>query len=294
MKFFIPSLVVASLVSQVFGANNFVGIGGSNSKGGNSAYTCRSQADWNNLANNARNNGFRAIRITGFDCDALHRASRAAAAAGIQVLAGIYIAGTVASTTVQVNNEVQIFRQAYAEFGAGRYVGLTIGNEVNDSTGNIMARVYDIRGYLRSVGVNTPVSTVHTWVRIRDEPALCGADFVAANAHAFYDGGRTSAQAGTFVFQTVVPALKSRCPGKNVIITESGWPSRGGRLGVAVPSVADERTALQRLNCAAAADRSVSLYAFEADDQLWKGNDNERSFGIFGKINLQNDVFASC
>ena len=95
-----------------------------------------------------------------------------------------------------------MFRQAYATYGSGRYVGLTIGNETNDSSGNIMGKVYDVRGmrfqasissaylsspiippgYLRSVGVNTPVSTVHTWVRVRDDPALCGADFVGANA----------------------------------------------------------------------------------------------------------------
>lgn len=37
-------------------------------------------------------------------------------------------------------------------------------------------------GYLGSVGVTTPVSTVHTWVNIRANPALCGADFVGANA----------------------------------------------------------------------------------------------------------------
>ncbi|KAF8167133.1 hypothetical protein B0H34DRAFT_854142 [Crassisporium funariophilum] len=29
-----------------------------------------------------------------------------------------------------------------------------------------MAKVYDVGGYLRSVGVNTPVSTVHTWVQL--------------------------------------------------------------------------------------------------------------------------------
>lgn len=35
--------------------------------------------------------GFPTIRITGFDCDALERASVAAANHGLQVLAGIYV-----------------------------------------------------------------------------------------------------------------------------------------------------------------------------------------------------------
>ena len=129
----------------------------------------------------------------------------------------------------------------------------------------------------------------------------------------FYDGGRTSGQAGDFVFKTVVPALKSACPGKKLYITEfvlstlsstffqqtdcffrSGWPSRGAKNGVANPSVSDENNAILNLNCACRDDTSVSVYAFEYDDQLWKNNDNERSFGIFGKITLNGGAFNPC
>jgi len=77
-------------------------------------------------------------------------------------------------------------------------------------------------------------------------------------------------------------------------VGRSGWPSRGGSNGAAVASVADERNAILNLNCASRDDTSVSVYAFEYDDQLWKGNDNERSFGIFGKIQLNGDVFNVC
>src|SRR5687767_14909806 len=74
------------------------------------------------------------------------------------------------------------------------------GYQVNDSAGNIMAKVYDVRGYLDSIGIYTPVSTVHTWVFIRSSyffnghmmslsdnniignPIMCGADFAGANA----------------------------------------------------------------------------------------------------------------
>jgi hypothetical protein len=37
-------------------------------------------------------------------------------------------------------------------------------------------------GYLRSVGVTTPVSTADNWVNIRNNPELCEADFAGANA----------------------------------------------------------------------------------------------------------------
>lgn len=48
---------------------------------------------------------------------------------------------------------------------------------------------------------------------------ISGAELILPQS-AFYDGGRTSGQAGDFVFKTVVPALKAACPGKKVYITE--------------------------------------------------------------------------
>jgi len=66
----------------------------------------------------------------------------------------------------------------------------------------------------------------------------------------------------------------------------SGWPSRGhgGKNGPFVPSVANERTAIQELNCASSDNPSLPIFAFEYDDQLCKSNDNKRGFGIFGTI----------
>jgi len=46
---------------------------------------------WNWIASNAKDQGFPSIRLTGFDCNALDLASRAAAQYGLTVLAGIYI-----------------------------------------------------------------------------------------------------------------------------------------------------------------------------------------------------------
>ncbi|KAF8886060.1 glycoside hydrolase superfamily [Gymnopilus junonius] len=251
---------------------------------------------WNQVANDVKEQGFTAIRIEGFDCKALDMASSAAAAAGLQVLAGIWVYGTIANSVVQINNDIQTFRAAYKKYGSARYLGLTIGNEVADSPNNIMIKVHDVRmtGYLGSVGVTTPVSTAHNWVTVRDNPALCGGDFAGANAHAFYDGNFDSNQTGDFVFKTVVPALKNACPGKKIYITESGWPSRGPNNQKAEASIADERSAIVNLNCAARDDTSISVFAFEYDDQLWKNTANDQSFGIFGKVELTGNALGVC
>ncbi|TEB25691.1 glycoside hydrolase [Coprinellus micaceus] len=288
-------LVVFSTITQTRAGNYFHGVTAANSAPNSDAYRCRSQEEWNNLANTAKSNGFSSIRILGFDCNALDFASSAAAGAGISVLAGIYFSGSVADSMTQINNEVGMFVEALGKYGADRYNGLTIGNEATGDPGQIAAKVADVRGYLRSIGVGTPVSTVHTWVAVRDNPqAFCIGDFVGANAHAFFDQNVVSNGAGGFVYDIVIPSLRTACPGKPIMITESGWPSRGAAMGRAQASPDDQYEAMKSLNCAAKGDSSIAVYAFEADDQVWKGNDNERSFGLFGKVRFEGDINNAC
>ena len=73
-----------------------------------------------------------------------------------------------------------------------------------------MAKVYDVRGYLGSIGVTTPVSTVHTWVFIRDNPSMCGADFVGANAQ--YDSSYPHAARVLMSPWTAVPSMILQAP----------------------------------------------------------------------------------
>ncbi|KAG5723764.1 putative family 17 glucosidase SCW4 [Termitomyces sp. T112] len=286
--------VLAVILTRVLALNHFSGITVSNGVGGTSTYTCRTQAQWNELAHVVKNSGFRSLRIIGFDCDALNMASTAAEQAGLTILAGIYIPGSVHANMATTDNYLRTFRDAYHRYGPSRFVGLTIGNEVADLPVAIISEVHRAKSLLKSVGVTTPISTAHSWVQYINNPILCGGDFVAANAHAFYDGHIAAQNAGNFVKETVIPALRLACPGKKITITESGWPSRGPADGTGSASPSAERTALVNLNCASKNDPHVFVYAFEYDDQMWKSKENERSFGIFGKFSLGNDVLAAC
>lgn len=66
---------------------------------------------------------------------------------------------------LQINTDVGAFMNAVNKYGSQYVDGLTVGNEVNDAPQNIMQKVWDVRGYLNSLGYHGPISTVHTWVR---------------------------------------------------------------------------------------------------------------------------------
>ncbi|KAG6830583.1 hypothetical protein H0H93_013996 [Arthromyces matolae] len=182
--------------------------------------------------------------------------------------------------------DLTTFRNAYGKYGNGLYVGLTVGNEVNDSPENIAGAVQHAKTVLGDLTVD--ISTVHVWVTVRDNPVLCqNVNFIGANAHAFYDGNTAAQDAGNFLQNTVIPSLTQACPNAHIIISETGWPSDGSPNGAAVPSFENEASAVASLNCAAKAEGAVSVYAFEYDDSTWKASQgadaNEQSFGLYVK-----------
>ncbi|KAF9650606.1 glycoside hydrolase [Thelephora ganbajun] len=272
------------LAHSALAANNFYGIVISSFNAGGH---CRSAAEWDSVVANAKNNGYRRFRIYGNDCGTTFDFATAAAKKhGLPVLIGIWVDGTIANSASRTDQEVSAFVNAVKKYGTGCINGLTIGNEVADTPSNIMQKVWDVRGYLNNViGYKGPVSTVHTWINVVNNPVLCDADRVTVNAHAFFDGNVQATGAGNFITNVVLPNIKRVCAPyaavKNIVITESGWPSRGGNNGAAVTSLANEQTALRSLNCAA---KSSNIIAFEAEDSTWKsGNDNEKSFGVLNK-----------
>lgn len=115
MKFITAATALALLASSgALAKTNFAGFTVSNSIN-TGTYVCRTQAEvsirvpkhtfsaqagirltmdtilqWNQVAADARNNGFGVIRLEGLDCNALDMASLAASANGVKVLAGIY------------------------------------------------------------------------------------------------------------------------------------------------------------------------------------------------------------
>jgi exo-beta-1,3-glucanase (GH17 family) len=70
-----------------------------------------------------------------------------------------------------------------------------------------------------SAGYTGPVVAVDTFIAIYNNPALCDAsDYIAANAHAYFDGNVAASGAGAWVSQQA-QKLSSICGGKDVLIT---------------------------------------------------------------------------
>ena len=243
----------------------------------NSDNSCKTQSQVN--ADFEMITGYDMVRIYGTDCNQFSTVLNAASAKNMKVFAGIY-------DITQVATDVKTIISAAS--GKWDFVHtVSVGNEgVNNglySVSDVVTAIGVARTALKAAGYTGNVVTVDTFVAIIANPALCDAsDYVAANCHAFFDGGVTAENAGKFVLGQA-QRVSAACGGKNTMITESGWPSQGSTNGKAVPSPENQAAAITSLKKAFASN----IVIFTAFNDMWKTNNAgtygaEQYWGIMG------------
>lgn len=164
---------------------------------------------------------------------------------------------------------------------------IAIGNEqVNsgDATvAQVQAGLATARNWIKqNPGYTGPVVSVDTLIAVIKNPDLCSAsDYLAVNCHPYFTGSVAPGDSGPWLLSRIA-ALKSVCgQDKQVVITETGWPTAGNSIGTCVPSKNNQATALQSL----VSSLGDQMFAFTMYNDYWKSPgpyDIEQSWGIFG------------
>ncbi len=204
------------------------------------------------------------VRSYGVDCNQATTMLNAAKANGMKLFAGIF---DINAASDEIKTLIDAVNKDWSSVWA-----VSIGNEdVNQGktdAGTVVAALNAGRQQLRAAGFNGPVVHVDTFNQVLDHPELCeNSDFAAANCHAFFDPNTAADKAGDFV-STQAQAVSKACGGKTTWITETGWPHAGDTNGQAVPSPADQQTALDSIRSKMKSN-AILFSAFNTD---WKQN----------------------
>lgn len=221
--------------------------------------------------------GFDHIRLYAADCNQVG-AVYAAKASNQKLFLGVYDMNAIESEIEEIDSQL-----------GGDWsdvVTVSIGNELVNSgqasTSQVAGYVSTGRSKLESVGYTGPVVSVDTFIAVIDNTDLCSiSDYVAINAHAYFDTDTTSSEAGSWALGTIQEVAAACNNGKDVLVVESGWPSAGDTNGKAVASQEDQDTAIQSLKDTVGSD----VYLFTAYNDLWKSPgylDVEQWWGIYG------------
>jgi len=198
------------------------------------------------------------IRLFDVDCNGIQNVF--AANPNFKIMAGVKNMGDISgSLSTMISAVGGKWDRIYA---------VTVGDELINSG---QASVSQVQGYIsqaKSILSGTyggVITTVDSQNVFQSQPSLCGVvDAVFVNAHPFFDSACPSSNAGNWL-QSQISSISSLCGGKQVIITETGWPWQGSANGAAVPSASDQSAALAAIG---AAVTSNILY-FSAYDSPW-------------------------
>ncbi|KAM4062272.1 glycosyl hydrolases family 17 domain-containing protein [Hirsutella rhossiliensis] len=225
------------------------------------------------------------VRIYGTDCDQVGPVRAAAKAHGMKVFLGIWDPAAVKAEAQKI---IDVFHGDWNMVDT-----VSVGNELvnnhQSSPENMVRAVGVARSVLRKAGYRGPVVTVDTFVAYLDHSELGQAsDYCAINAHAFFDSTISAAQAGRWL-QDTVKRVKSVCPGsKRVVVTETGWPTKGDANGHAVPGLKNQKFAMDSIKHEFSAN-PADVVLFSAFNDLWKKRESatfnaDQYWGIDGAV----------
>lgn len=213
----------------------------------------------------AQLSGFDIIRLYGVDCNQVENVL-AAKKSNQKIFAGIFDVHQITSGVQAIDSAIKSTPGASWNDIDTVSVGNELVNNGQATPAQIKSYTQEARTALAKTDYTGPVVSVDTFIATINNPELCDAsDYIAINAHAFFDGHIAAENSGKWVLQQI-QIVSTVCPGKRVLVTETGWPSRGESNGIAVPSKSNQNVAIDSIKetCGSAA------ILFTAFDDLWK------------------------
>lgn len=180
---------------------------------------------------------------------------------GFNVLMGAWIGKDETENQQEIQALIQLIKEGNVDMAA-------VGNEVlfrgdqNEET--LLSYIQQVK----SQTIDVPVTYIDVYYEIINHPKLASAtDKILINCYPFWEGASID-NAGMYL-QEMYHQTKKIAGGKEIIIAETGWPSKGEAVQNAVPSSEN----LMRYYVEAqkwASKENVTLFYFSSFDESWK------------------------
>ena len=194
--------------------------------------------------------GIKQIRSYGTDCGSLTTVLETCRELGITVNQGVWIsAAGVDSIDDQVSDVIKYGQSN----GWDVFNLLTIGNEAiiagYVSPSELVSKIKSVKSQLQSAGYNGKVTTSEPPATYLKYPSFCtdaDIDVVGISPHSYFNANIEPKDAGSYIVHQQQQVAEI-CGGKSVLITETGYPSKGSTLGVNVPSPENQEIAISSI-----------------------------------------------
>lgn len=225
---------------------------------------------------------FGIIRLYSVDCSGIQNVL-AAMSSNQKLFLGIWDINNVSTDLPSMAQQVQTSKRGWSAVHT-----VAIGNEVVNSGRGTPAQVANAvnaaKSWFQSNAPNYsgPIVCVDTLAAVMANPqAMCDiGDYLAVNCHPYFSGVEASTS-GTWL-KSQVSLLLQTCGGnRQILVTESGWPTYGNTVGQSVPSLQNQLLSIKSLGQV----MGSQVIMFTMYNDYWKAPgpwNVEQHWGIFG------------
>ena len=180
---------------------------------------------------------------------------------GFKTMVGAWINNDLKANNVEIKALIALIQNNFVDVAA-------VGNEVLYRKELDENKIIEYIKQVKKETKNTPVSYVDAYFEFFNRPQLTAeCDVILINCYPFWEGA-TIKTAG-FHLQEMYRKTLDIAQGKKVIITETGWPSKGEVIEDAVPS--KENVMQYYIKAQLWAEKEqINLFYFSSFDESWK------------------------
>lgn len=180
----------------------------------------------------------------------------------LKTMVGAWIGQDEAQNEKEITNLIALAKSGSVDIAV---VGneVLLRNEISEEA--ILNYISRVKKELPS---HIPVGYVDSYYIFNEYPALIDAcDVILINCYPFWEG--TNADISPAYVRNMYNLIKQNAKGKPVIISETGWPSKGEPTGDAVPSEINAMKYFININHWANKE-NIELFYFSSFDESWK------------------------
>ncbi len=190
---------------------------------------------------------------------------------GLKTFVGAWIDSDKENNELEISNAIRIAKQGHVDM-------LAIGNEVllrkDLEVEELIAYIKRVKQELPGIPVGY-VDAYYMFINYPEIVEVC--DVLFANCYPFWE--HCSLDISVEYMKKMYELVKENANGKKVIISETGWPTKGEKYGGAEPSYDNAmRYFISTMNWAN--NDNVDLFYFSSFDEVWKIN-HEGEYGAY-------------
>lgn len=216
----------------------------------------------------------------------LTKAYKIARSMKLKIIGTAWLSGSEKADRKELTALIRLCRKGYVDIAC-------VGSEAMYRGDLAPEKLVSYMNYVRGkISKKIPVTCADDAGRIIAHPEVGNScDLLMVNAYPYWGGA--AVEGAVNAFDATITKVRKAYPGKELIVSETGWPTAGGNCGSAVAGPSQARRYFDDIR-RWSVDNNIVVLWFDAADEPWKAWSGEGKVGAHWGLMTKNCRLKSC